>query len=76
MPELIVPRPAIEFVRGIVIVLETFMDALGKNRSIAIRISSKGVGKPPKPDIRVSGRWEMEGRREYVLGKAADVVPV
>jgi hypothetical protein len=52
------------------------MDALGKNRSIAIRIISKGVGKPPKPDILVSGRWEMEGRKEYVLGKAADVVPV
>lgn len=52
------------------------MDAFGKNRSIPIRMSSKGVGKPPKPDILVSGRCEMEGRREYVLGKAADVVPV
>jgi len=63
-----VPRPAIELVRGIVIVLETVMEALGKNLSTAIRIISNGVGKPPNPDNFVSGLCDIEGRTEYVRG--------
>lgn len=70
-PDAMVPRPAIELVRGIVIVLDIFIEAFGKNRSKPIRRISKGVGNPPKPESFVSGRCEMEGRTEYVRGKPA-----
>lgn len=74
-PDAIVPRPAIELVRGMVIVLVIFMDALGKNFSIPMRANSRGVGKPPNPDSLGSGRCEIEGRTEYVLGNPAEEVP-
>ena len=64
VPELIVPLPPIEFVRGIVMVFVSVMAAFGKNLLMTILSISNGVGKPPKPDILVSGLWEIEGRTE------------